>query len=352
MNDNQYLTGLICEKLANNNHLILASIVSLQGSSPRHGGTKMAVDEQSKSYGTIGGSLLEATVIKEAGDALSKRKSRLLSYDLTGENAYSKDMICGGSTRILLDFISATKENLEFFKAMHDAITQGRSIFFLTQFKSQYQNVEVLGHTLYTLDGNTVGNYPWKEADLEMLRSEAKGLAATKILDAGDIRIIIDPIRKVETLFCFGAGHVAVPTAHIAALAGFRVVVIDDRAEFANKTRFPETDDIHVIGDFNHVMEGLFVDTDSYIVIFTHGHAYDRVVLEQALQTKAGYVGMISSKRKREMIYKALMEQGVSKEALARVHSPIGLPIGGETPAEIAVSIVGELISARYKKKP
>ncbi len=351
MNDNQFLSGIICEKLANNNHLILASIVSLQGSSPRHGGTKMIVDEHSKSYGTIGGSLLEVTVIKEAVDALSKSKSRLLSYDLTGENAYSKDMICGGSTRILLDFISATKENLKLFQAMHDAILHGRDFFLLTVFKGQDKDAEVLGHTLYTLNGNIAGNYPWNEADLDMLRSEAKGLTATKIIASGDVRIIIDPIRKVETLFCFGAGHVALSTAHIAALAGFRVVVIDDRAEYANKERFPDADEIHVIKDFNCAMDGLSIDADSYIVIFTHGHAYDRVVLEQALQTKACYIGMISSKRKREMIYKALMEQGVSEDALTFVHSPIGLNIGGETPAEIAVSIVAELISERYKKK-
>jgi xanthine dehydrogenase accessory factor len=138
----------------------------------------------------------------------------------------------------------------------------------------------------------------------------------------------------------------------MAALSGFRVVVIDDRAEYANRERFPDADEIHVIDDFNNAMKGLSVDADSCIVIFTHGHAHDRVVLEQALQSKAGYVGMISSKRKREMIYRALMEQGVSEDALASVHSPIGLHIGGETPAEIAVSIVGELISERYKNKP
>ena len=83
----------------------------------------------------------------------------------------------------------------------------------------------------------------------------------------------------------------------------------------------------------------------------TRGHAFDRIVLAEALKTKAGYIGMISSRRKREAIYQALMEEGVSKDALARVHSPIGIPIGGETPAEISISIVAELISERYKKK-
>lgn len=351
MNDNQYLAQTICEKLNSNNHIILASIVNLQGSSPRHGGTKMVIDQHSKGYGTIGGSLLEATVITKAVDALSKRKSSLLTYNLTGENAYSKDMICGGTNHILLDFIAATKENVELFKAMHDAILQGRNFFFLTMFKGQDKDTEVLGHTLYSLDGKIIGNYPWEEADLEMLKSEAKGLSSTTILSSGDIRIVIDPIKKIETLFCFGAGHVALPTVHIAALAGFRVVVIDDRAEFANKERFPDAHEIRVINDFNNAMEGLSIDADSYIVIVTRGHAYDRVVLDKALKTKARYVGLISSKRKRETIYQALMDKGVSKESLASVHSPIGLPIGGETPSEISISIVAELISERYKKK-
>ena len=95
------------------------------------------------------------------------------------------------------------------------------------------------------------------------------------------------------------------PTAHLAALAGFRAVVIDDRTEFASAARFPEAHEIRVIEDFNHAFDGLEIDNDSFIVIVTRGHQYDRVVLEQALKTSAGYIGMISSRRKREAIYSA-----------------------------------------------
>lgn len=351
MIDNEYLARTICEILGDNTPLMMASIVSLQGSSPRHGGTKMIVDGYAKSYGTIGGGLLEATAITEAVDTLSKKQSRLMIFDLTGENAYSKDMICGGKVQILLDYIPATPENLEFFKAMHSTIRSGRDFFLLTAFKDQDHMIEIIGHTIFTPDGKTVGDYSWKESDLDLIKAESKGLPATTILSLGDIRVVIDPIRKREKLFCFGAGHVALPTAHVAALAGFRVVVIDDRAEFANAERFPEADEIRIIDDYNSAMEGLTIDVDSYIVIVTRGHAFDRVVLEQALQTKAGYIGMISSKRKRDTIYQALIAQGVREEELSRVHSPIGLPIGGETPSEISISIVAELISERYKKK-
>ena len=100
----------------------------------------------------------------------------------------------------------------------------------------------------------------------------------------------------------------------------------------------------------NHALDGLEIDADSFIVIVTRGHQYDRAVLEQALKTSAGYIGMISSRRKREAIYEALMAQGVKKEQLEKVHSPIGIDIGGETPEEIAVSIVAELISVRSRQ--
>ena len=353
MNENESMAKIICKKLENHTPLILASMVELHGSSPRHGGAKMVVDEQSKSYGTIGGGLLEATVITEAVDALSKRQSRLLSFDLTGENAYSQDMICGGRTRILLDFVSAKPENIKLFRSMHDVIRAGRDIFLLTVYKEKEQNhaIEVLGHAIFTPDGKIAGDYSWEESDLDWIRAESRGLPTTNVISRGDIHVVIDPIRKIEILYCFGAGHVALATAHLAALAGFHIVVIDDRAEFANKERFPEADEVRVVDDFSNAMDGLPIDEDSYIVIVTRGHAFDRAVLKQSLKTKAGYIGMISSKRKRDTIYQALIAEGVSREALTRVHSPIGIPIGGETPVEISISIVAELISERYKKR-
>jgi xanthine dehydrogenase accessory factor len=158
---------------------------------------------------------------------------------------------------------------------------------------------------------------------------------------------MVDRIRKMKTIYCFGAGHVALPTAHLAALVGFRVVILDDRKEYANPDRFPEANKTLILNDYNRAMDGLDIDEDSFIVIVTRGHKYDREVLEQALKTSAGYIGMISSRRKRQAIYDALTAEGIKKERLDWVHSPIGIDIGGETPEEIAVSIVAELIKVR-----
>ena len=115
--------------------------------------------------------------------------------------------------------------------------------------------------------------------------------------------------------------------------------------------RFPEAADIVVAKDFAVALEDLPIDSDSFVVILTRGHRYDREVLEQALRTDAGYIGMIGSLRKRDAIYSALLESGVNPGDIKRVHSPIGLAIQAETPEEIAVSIVAEMIAERAKQK-
>ena len=149
------------------------------------------------------------------------------------------------------------------------------------------------------------------------------------------------------TVYLFGAGHVSQQVAHLTSMTHFRTVVLDDRVEFANRERFPGADEIRVPASLDAAFTGLAIDRDSYIVIVTRGHRYDKTVLQQALRTEAGYIGMIGSKGKRDAVYKTLLEEGRTSAELERVHSPIGLKIGGDTPEEIAVSIVAELIKER-----
>jgi xanthine dehydrogenase accessory factor len=350
MNENEVIAAAICGQLAGGSPLVLVSIVSFQGSIPRRGGTKMVVGVDGKSYGTIGGSLLEASAIGESRAVLAAAQSRMMDYELTGRDASAAGMICGGKATLLLDYIPATPENKEFFSGWHEAIRRGRDFYLLTHLKGTGNMLETLGHSIFYRDGRVVGNVRLEKDDIGNLRSDLHNISSISVVSIRDTRVVIDAIRRLKTLYCFGAGHVALSTAHLAALVGFRVVVVDDRSDFANAERFPDADRIRVIDDFNRALEELEIDADSFIVIVTRGHQYDRAVLEQALKTPAGYIGMISSRRKREAIYEALMAKGVTKEALERVHSPIGIAIGGETPEEIAVSIVAELISERSQQ--
>jgi xanthine dehydrogenase accessory factor len=351
MNEYEYLAGVVYEQLENNSPVVLVSVVSLQGSTPRHNGAKMAVGDGGKNYGTIGGSLLEAAAISESRKVLSLGKSKFMHFDLNNNSVFSNGMICGGQADLLLEYIPVTVSNRKFFKSWQTAMTGSTDFFYLTQLQESGDSVKVTGHGLLSPGGEISGDCGLIGADLETLKEELHNISATAVLTLSKSQVIVDPVRKLKTVYCFGAGHVAVPTTHLASLVGFRVVVIDDRAEFANAARFPEATGILVIQDFNKALEGLDIDRDSFIVILTRGHQYDRVVLEQALKTSAGYIGMISSRKKREAIYNALMEAGVKKEALEQVHSPIGLAIGAETPEEIAVSIAAELINERDKQK-
>jgi xanthine dehydrogenase accessory factor len=347
MNDNEYIAGKILELLGKGSAAVLASIVSLEGSTPRHSGTKMVVGGDGHNYGTIGGSLLEATSIQEARSVLATGRSKFLEFSLSGKDSSSPGMICGGKALVLLDYLPPTTEIRDFFQTWQLAVRSGKDFCYLTHLKETGETVATIGHSILLADGQNTSTLSITGTEIETLQAACQHISLTYIMALNDTKVVIDPIRKMKTVYCFGAGHVAVPTIHMAALVGFRTVVLDDRAEFVNPERFPDAYNVRVIRDFNQAMEGLEIDADSYIVILTRGHQYDREVLEQALRTRAGYIGMISSRRKREAIYNTLMAQGVKKEDLEQVHSPIGIPLGGETPEEIAVSIVAELIKVR-----
>ncbi len=162
-----------------------------------------------------------------------------------------------------------------------------------------------------------------------------------------DRRFLIEPHTAMGTLYLFGAGHVALQVANLAQNVHFQTIVLDDRQEFANSDRFVTAAEVKVLSSFEQALEGLEIDNDSYMVILTRGHSHDKTVLRQALGAPARYIGMIGSTRKRDAIYKALRNEGVTARELERVHCPIGLAIKAQTPEEIAVSIVAELIRKR-----
>jgi len=155
-----------------------------------------------------------------------------------------------------------------------------------------------------------------------------------------------------DTVYIFGAGHCGEALSPLLTFVGFSVVVIDDRSEFANNARFPDADEILVPKSMELVFDEARFGDKSYIVIVTRGHKYDELVLSCALRTEAGYIGMIGSRKKRDTIYKNLLASEYTKKDLSRVYSPIGIPIGDETPEEIAVSITAQLIKVRADRRP
>jgi xanthine dehydrogenase accessory factor len=330
---------------------VLATIVSRHGSTPRTAGTRMIVRADGRTFGTIGGGLLEGRVVQKAPEVLASRHPLVVPFDMTHSDIAAKDMICGGHLEVLMELIEPGSPAAVVFHHWREALRTAKPGLFLTVLQFSGRQVKRIDHCLLKAGQVVCGNWPLALTSLrELVRaySEATCLCTVSMENT---MVLIDPLRKEETVYLFGAGHVAQPTARLAAFVGFRVRVVDDRAEFANAERFPEAEEVRVATDFDSALKGFTIDRSAFIVIVTRGHLHDKTVLMQTLRTEAAYIGMIGSRRKRDHILNALLKQGFTEADLKRVHSPIGLDIGAETPEEIALSIVAELVQARAQKR-
>ena len=221
---------------------------------------------------------------------------------------------------------------------------------------------------LVRADGSQVGTIGGGCVEAEMARRARQVLASRRpqlagydltpeqagedgLVCGGRMQVFIEPIEGQPVLCLFGAGHVAQPLAHLAHLAGFRVEVLDDRPRFANAERFPEAARV-VVDDFTAGAAQLTLGPNTYAVVVTRGHKGDGEALRAVLGRGLRYVGLLGSRPKMVHVFQALLEQGLRPEELERVHTPVGLDIGAQTPEEIAVSILAEMIAVRRGVDP
>ncbi len=339
-----------CRLISEKQSFVLAIIISQQGSTPRAAGTLMLVSADGIGYGTIGGGFMEARVMSEAIEALAEDRARIISMELTQHDAAISDMICGGRLEILLSPIRPEKSTAAVFNEWRKALADGVNAIFLTVLRESDGRIVQTEHCLLKTDGSLIGKCLLSTDDLKHVIQAVKQPSVVTLVALKHVRVVALSALRLTTLYLFGAGHVGLQTARMAALVDFKVIVLDDRKAFANLERFPDAHEVRVLTDFDQAFADIAVDEDSFVVIVTRGHLYDQTVLRQALQTRAGYIGMIGSRKKRDQIFNDLRQQGFSKTDIGRVYSPIGLNIGAETPAEIAVSIVAEMIRVRSEK--
>ncbi len=308
---------------------VLATVVESTGSTPRSSGAKMAVRADGSILGTVGGGLVEAKACKDGramlGAGESDGSARLAFVDMTQELAADSDMICGGGLSVLLEMVAPDGLCAEAYGRLNDLLRRGVRSSLRTRFEEK-DALCAVDHTILI--------------DLPVGNSLTFGREKTGMT-------LEEPMIPPSSLYIFGAGHVSLFTARVGAMVGFRTVVLDDRADFSNRERFPEADEVVVLPSFDGCCDGLGINDKSFVIIVTRGHLHDRNVLAEVLRTGAKYVGMIGSKKKRDKIYDSLLADGFSQKDIDRCHSPIGLTIGAQTPEEIAVSIGAELIQVR-----
>ncbi|HVB99330.1 MAG TPA: XdhC/CoxI family protein [Candidatus Dormibacteraeota bacterium] len=224
----------------------------------------------------------------------------------------------------------------------------------IPSFESSRMLVRDDGSIAGTVGGGCVEADVWAAAKDVILAGQPRKLTFhlnndpsydTGLICGGTLEIFVEPILPSPRLYIFGGGHVSLSLTRAAHDAGFEIAVIDDRESFANRERFPMATEI--LTSFEEAFDKIVPNSSSYLVIVTRGHKDDMRVLKWAAKTAARYIGMIGSKRKVLAVYRALEKEGISPESLAKVHAPVGLEIGAQTPEEIAVSIVAELIAIR-----
>ncbi len=213
--------------------------------------------------------------------------------------------------------------------------------------------VRVDGSTAGSLDGGRIdaavqsaAPAVFKQHEVQTLILSADGKPAGRNEEEQAYRVMIEPYEPSSRLLIIGGGHVGMALARIGHLCAFSIEIVDDRPEFASAERFPEADRI-TRGRFDEVLGDYPIDQNTYVVCVTRGHKHDETSLRCVVESSAAYVGMIGSKRRVRAVLQHLVEEGIPADAAERVHTPIGLDIGAETPEEIAVSIMAEIIQSR-----
>ena len=323
----------------------LVTLVAQQGSTPRAAGAQMLVRQGGSIAGTIGGGLLEGTMMREAAEAIAAGRSHVSAVELTGQSVSGPTMICGGHAAVLVAFVPAGDGDLRsLLGALAQARADGRAASLFTFFAAQ-PGPTAVSYCVLQEGGAPVGELPGSPAELRALAGKIAVHGAAELPDGRSV--CVEALLPPTTAVICGAGHVAQALAPVAAAVGFDVVVLDDRPEYAAAERFPPASRVVRLDTFDDAFAGLAVTPRSFVVVVTRGHAHDFSVLEQALRTEAGYIGLMGSAAKREKIFRALTADGFTAADLERVFSPIGIAIAAETPAELAVSITAELIRVR-----
>jgi xanthine dehydrogenase accessory factor len=346
----------------------LATVVNVRGSTPREVGAKMIVREDGQ-FGTIGGGCGEAEVFRKARVLLEETNdaaARLAEVDLTGDFDQREIGTCGGIMDVFVDLWSPARD-LDIARKLADAAGRSAPGALLTVVDPGARAELAIGSRTFVdprdgacnagpieLPAGAIVQIAQRTADAIPALLEVDGAGAlravTRIEPGGGVRLFVDPIVGAQRLIIVGAGHIAVPLCALGAMLGFHVTVIDDRASFANRERFPDADEI-IVRSFTAAIDSLALDGHCYLVSVTRGHAFDEEVVRAALMQPCGFVGMVGSRRRVKAALERLGESGVPRERLSDLHAPLGVAIGGETPEEIAVSIIAEIIRERRTRE-
>jgi xanthine dehydrogenase accessory factor len=335
--------------LAQGKAVALATVVSTWGSAPRPAGSKMLVDLDGAMIGSVSAGCVEGAVVEEALGVLQTGRPRLLKYGVADDTAWQVGLACGGEIRVLVEPISGLLAEPGTFDRWAAAIAERRSAVRAVVVSGPGTGV---GMALLVDSTGSEGSARWGtlsdgvEAAARLLLASGAAQVRTYPTPEGEVEVFFDVDRPPRVLAIVGAVHIGVALCGLAKLAGFRVVVIDPRRGFNTAERFPQADERMVMWP-DEALRALGVTDGTAVAVLSHDPKIDDPAVTAALRSPAFYVGALGSQRTNRLRHERMIEAGMTEEALARLHAPIGLDIGGRAPEEIAISILAEIIAAR-----
>ena len=323
--------------------MALATIVGVRGSTYRRQGARLLLTRSQQMVGNISGGCLEGDVMVVADEVMTSGQARLVTYDLTADDdvVWGLGLGCNGAVDI---FVEPVDPSAEIFTLYRKAIAEERALAAVTVLSGAGRRLAVWA------DGARIGTLGDATMDDRAARAGTAAIqeGVSRIFSlpgsAGAVQAFVEVLRPPIRLVVCGAGHDAVPVVQLAAQMGWRVVVVDSRERFLTRDRFPGARQF-IKADPTSAPDRVPMDDRTYVVIMTHNYLHDRDLLRGFLRTGAEYLGMLGPRIRTEKILDELRRDGVtmSDRDRGRIFGPLGLDIGGETPEEIALAIVGEI---------
>lgn len=336
--------------------LVIATVISTQGSTPQKAGSSAIFGRDGLIAGTIGGGVLEGRVQDIAKEAASTHESAILSFDLDKDITFSTEAICGGKATVLIDAMPH-KHDVVFEQVGQLLMKRIPSVLVSLIAAKKDNKVSIERHILTQNGKNSLApdlkSAIEHEAGRLLSENNPDDFSVLEMITSGEkekIIALLEPVYPAPLLVIAGAGHIGKALSHLAKRLGFEVTVIDDRIEFTNSTNLPDADHI-IVNDIGLTMEGIEKTPDTYFVIVTRGHSDDAKALKSCIGSPAAYIGMIGSKTKIAKMHAGFIESGwATEEQWRSVHAPIGIDIHSKSVEEIAVSIAAELVLCKNQK--
>ena len=326
----------------------MATLVATRGTTPKKEGAKMWVGEGGRILGsvTIGG-CVDARVLAESQGVLTSGEPRLLRLDLGDEDAWEMGLSCAGAVDVLVERVDLSPRPaavVDLYRHTAAEMERGRASCLVRMLRDPARALLVMQ------DGATTGSLGDASLDAaarELARQLLPGGTSRTQAIAGDgTEAFFEVHAPPPHIVVVGAGHVSMPLVSLAKLLGFRTTVVDARPRFATRERFPDVDDLR-IGIPSEIVEQLPLTSSTAVVLTIHDYKVEVPVLRTVFASQAGYVGMLGSRRRGRGVLELLREKGATDEQLARVQVPIGLDIGAQSAAEIALSVIAQIVASR-----